>query len=85
VRRREFDPERRARLRNPVNIVLFGIVVAFSLWETLAEFGPRVFHRFVTLSEYIHSFEDWAPWYSGEIVVTILLVVLWAHLVPRLV
>jgi hypothetical protein len=81
VRQRQFDPARRARLRNPVNILLFGIVVAFSLWETLSTWGPQWFHRWVTLSEFIHAFEDFMPLYTGEIIVTLLVGVLWLHLV----
>lgn len=85
MRNREFDPTRRARLLNPVNMLLFGVVVAFSLWETLSTWGPRWFHRWVTLSEFIHAFEDWMPWVTGDIIITALILILWLHLVPRLV
>lgn len=75
---------KRKRSYHLANLAWLVPLLTFSALELLGRFGVGKFTPLETVSGYVYEFEDWMPWHTGELVVSVILLALWLHLVPRL-
>jgi hypothetical protein len=79
------DPED-SNLTDKRNLALLIPILAFSAWEIIAMFVKvPILRPLATLSDYIQWFNEWVPFHIGDSFTSIVILLLWIHLVLRVI